>query len=70
MRTLVGLLRELWGLFVDDGALAAALVAWCAAAALAAPRLALPAAWQAPTLALGCLAILLVDVAVTVHRRR
>lgn len=66
MRAVLG---EIIGLFVDDGALALALVAWCAlvgAAAWAAPAL-LPAG--APLLAVGCAAILLGNVLRSARRR-
>ena len=62
MTTLRAVLAEIVHLFVDDGSLALALVAWCAAiglAVLALPML-LPA--SGPALFLGCAAILLVNV--------
>lgn len=50
---------ELWGLFVDDGSLAAGLVLWCAAvAALLEPG----GAWGAVALFAGCTLILLENV--------
>jgi hypothetical protein len=69
MSALVTSARELWGLFVDDGSLALALVLWCAAAGLALPPLGLPEEWNGPILFVGCLAILLGNVATTVRRR-
>lgn len=62
MKILVGIFRELIGLFIDDGMLALAIVAVVALAALV--------AWAVPTapiaagvvLALGCLAALLGNV--------
>jgi hypothetical protein len=63
-------LRELLGLFVDDGSLALALLAWTAVAGLALPRLGLPAGLAAPVLFLGYLAILLENLARTARRRR
>jgi hypothetical protein len=64
MQILRDVLSEIVGLFVDDGALAAALLAWCAA--LAAARVVSPgmmgaAGWGA-TLAIGCVVILLANV--------
>jgi uncharacterized membrane protein YhaH (DUF805 family) len=63
-------LRELWGLFVDDGSLALALILWCIAAGLILPRVLWMADWNAPILFLGCLVILLSNVAVAVRRLR
>ena len=68
MKTLVAVLRELIGLFVDDGALALAilavvLVAGCLAAAL--PQLSLAAG---AVLVIGCLGVLLANVMWAAHR--
>jgi hypothetical protein len=70
MKAFVTILRELWGLFVDDGSLALALVFWCAVAGLILPHLPLTGGWNGPVLFVGCLAILLVDVGVAVRRRK
>jgi len=45
------ILRKLWGLFVDDGRLSAATLAWCAACAVVAPYL--PAGARGPALFCG-----------------
>ena len=63
------ILTELWGLFVDDGALAAALVLWGTGAGLGLPMTAAPPTWQAPILFLGFLAILLVNVLLAARKR-
>jgi uncharacterized membrane protein YtjA (UPF0391 family) len=63
------ILTELWGLFVDDGALAAALVLWGVGAGLGLPLTATPTAWQAPILFLGFLVILLVNVLLAARKR-
>lgn len=56
------ILSEIAGLFVDDGFLALALIAWCAAIALATTIIpALLPAWG-PILFIGCAAILLATV--------
>lgn len=70
MRTLGLWLRELWGLFVDDGSLAVALVLWCAAAGLGLRLLPVANALDAPLLFAGCLAILIVNVARAARRYR
>ncbi len=63
------ILSETWGLFVDDGALAVALVVWGAGAGLGLPMTGLPEAWRAPVLFLGFLAILLVNVLLAARKR-
>jgi hypothetical protein len=61
---------ELWGLFVDDGMLACALVAWCCLAILGLPALGVERALRAPLLLAGCLVTLVIDVLATALRRR
>ncbi|MBD8874152.1 hypothetical protein [Rhodanobacter sp. DHB23] len=56
------LLVELWGLFVDDGRYALAIVAWLLLAWLALPLLQLGGGWNAAVLAAGLLAILVESV--------
>ena len=51
-------LRKLWGLFVDDGQLALAIVVWLLLAWWALPLLRLGEIWNAVVLAAGLLAIL------------
>jgi hypothetical protein len=70
MKTLLGVLRELVGLFVDDGSLALMLVLWCALAAFELPNLVIASGWRGPTLAIGCLAILLVNVSAAAGKKR
>jgi hypothetical protein len=64
------ILFELWGLFVDDGRLALALVLWCIAAGSILPRMFWSSAWNGPILFFGCLVILLANVALTARRGR
>ena len=61
---------ELWSLFVDDGALAFALVLWCGCATWGLPRLGTESAIRAPLLLIGCVLILVVDVLGTAFRWR
>jgi hypothetical protein len=70
MKRLLEALRELLGLFVDDGSLALALLAWTAAAGLGLPGLRLPASFAAPILFLGYLIILFENLARTARRKR
>jgi len=61
MRTVIGLLRELAGLFVDDGRLAVSVLAVVALAALVALAGNVPLAAGA-VLLFGCCAVLLANV--------
>jgi hypothetical protein len=70
MSALVTALRELWGLFVDDGSLALALVLWCAAVGLILPRIGVSGEWSGPILFIGCLVILLGNIALAARRHR
>ena len=56
-----GALRAVIGLFVDDGSLALALLAWIAVAA-ALHLLLPPSAWHAPLFALGIALVLVENV--------
>jgi hypothetical protein len=67
MSAITAIVRELIGLFVDDGALALAIVAVVIAAGLVAAFI--PAAWASGGILLfGCLGVLLVNV-MTARRR-
>jgi hypothetical protein len=70
MNILITAMRELWGLFVDDGSLALALLVWCALAGLGLPQLMLPAEWNAPILFVGCIVILVANVTVGTRARK
>ena len=70
MTAFITAVREIWGLFVDDGALALGLLIWCAVAGFLLPRLSLPAGADATVLFLGCLLILVASVAVASRRKR
>jgi len=59
MARLAPALREICGLFVDDGRLALAVIAWLTIAWLLLPRLDLPTAAKAPILFAGLALILL-----------
>ena len=62
MKSLFAAVREVIGLFVDDGSLALALIAWIAVIALVTAMLPPGGIWGAPVLAVGCLAILLANI--------
>jgi hypothetical protein len=61
MRAVAGILRELWGLFVDDGLLAIGLVLWIAVAAVLVPALGLEA-MGGPILFLGAASVLVASL--------
>jgi len=64
-QTWLGLL----GLFVDDGSLAVALIAWVLAAAFLLPRI-LPAEWTGLVLFVGVALILIENVARSARTKR
>ncbi len=59
MRWISVISREVFGLFVDDGSFAAAILVWLVLVGLGLPRLGIAVAWQGPILFAG-LALLLV----------
>lgn len=59
MNALKAMLREMFGLFVDDGSLAIAVLGWLALLRLLLPQLPVPALWHGVILFTGLLAILL-----------
>ena len=65
MRTV---LREIFGLFVDDGSFALAILAWLMAVGLVLPRLGMSSAWDGAILFAGLALILIESVARTAMR--
>lgn len=59
LQSLKAVLRELYGLFVDDGSLAVAIVVWLGLLALARPHLHWSGACYAVLLFVGLVAILI-----------
>lgn len=59
MNALKAMLREIFGLFVDDGSLAIAVLVWLALLRLLLPQLSVPAVWRGVILVAGLLGILL-----------
>lgn len=55
-------LREIFGLFIDDGSFAVAILVWLAIVWLVLPHIAVPAFWSGPFLFVG-LALILVKSA-------
>jgi hypothetical protein len=68
MRWLETIVAELFGLFVDDGSFALAIVIWLGAVWLVLPRLPTPPAWNSVILFAG-LAVILVESALRRARR-
>jgi len=58
MSWLKTIIREIYGLFVDDGSFALAIVVWLGIAAFILPRVAIPASANGPILLAGLLLIL------------
>ena len=69
MRWIKSIAREVWGLFVDDGSFAAAILVWLALAVVVLPRVAPAARWAGPALFAG-LALVLIESVVRFARRR
>jgi hypothetical protein len=69
MRAMYAILSEIVHLFVDDGSLALALVAWCAFIGMAVVFLPGLAELWGPLFVLGCATVLVSNVAVTGRRR-
>ena len=68
MTWLTTILREIFGLFVDDGAFAVTILVWLAVVALVPPRLGLDPSWTAVLLFAG-LAVILIESATRRARR-
>ncbi|HEX4077507.1 MAG TPA: hypothetical protein VHX61_01350 [Rhizomicrobium sp.] len=68
MRWLKAIVAEIFGLFVDDGAFALAIIVWLGAVWLLLPRLSVPTAWGGIILFAG-LALILVESATRRSRR-
>jgi hypothetical protein len=62
MSRLRSIIRELLGLFVDDGDFAAVIIAWLVSAWLIVQHLSIPPAWLGPILFIGLAAILVESV--------
>ena len=69
MNWLRSVVREVFGLFVDDGSFAAAILVWLLLAVFVLPRLAPAAHWTGPVLFAG-LAVILIESALRFSRRR
>ncbi len=68
MKWILAAARELAGLFVDDGSLAIAVLAWVAVAVLVFPALPIASGWLAVALFAG-LALILVENLLRAARR-
>ncbi|MGA1980974.1 MAG: hypothetical protein ABSG84_00765 [Acidobacteriaceae bacterium] len=68
MRWVKSIAREVWGLFVDDGSFAGAIVVWLVFAVAVLPRIARAARWGGPALFAG-LALILIESALRFSRR-
>jgi hypothetical protein len=68
MRWIKSIAREVWGLFVDDGSFAAAILVWILLAVVVLPRVAPAARCDGPALFAG-LALILIESALRFSRR-
>ena len=62
MRTLVAIIRELWGLFVEDASFTIGIAICVALAIIVLPRIAMPSHWRGPSLFAAVAAVLLENV--------
>ena len=62
MKALVTALQEVYGLFVEDGSYAVAIMVWLAAAGSVFPHIPGGAVWRGPVLFAGMAAIMLESV--------
>jgi membrane protein implicated in regulation of membrane protease activity len=62
MKTLWIAVKEVYGLFVEDGSLAVTILVWFGVAALLLPHLPVNSVWRAPVLFLGIVVLLLENV--------
>lgn len=69
MQWIRAVLRELLGLFIEDGRFAATILIWLGAAKLALPRLGMPRRWQGAIL-FGGLGLILAESVLRYSRRR
>ena len=69
MSWLKSIAQEIFGLFVDDGSFAIAVLFWLAVVILVLPRFAPGARWEGPTFFVG-LAVILVESVLRFSRRR
>lgn len=58
MRWIRSTAREIFGLFVDDGSFAIAILIWLAVASVVLPRLGVPGGVKGPVLVIGLLVII------------
>jgi hypothetical protein len=61
-KALLTAVREIWGLFVDDGSYAFLICVWVAVCLLALPALSIPTGYRPVLLIAGLIAILLENV--------
>jgi hypothetical protein len=61
--------REVWGLFVEDGSFAAAILVWVVIVGVGLVRVAAAASWTGPALFAG-LAVVLIESVVRFARKR
>ena len=69
MRWIQSIAQEIYGLFVEDGSFAIAILVWLGLAVAVVPRMAAFAQWAGPALFVG-LALILIESVLRFARRR
>jgi hypothetical protein len=68
MKALVTALKEIYGLFVEDGSLAVAILVWAMIAVLLFPRIPGSGEWRGPLFFIGLALLLVENVRRAAHR--
>ena len=68
MNVIVTALKEVYGLFVEDGSYAAGILAWVVVAAFALPHMPVLGQWRGPLLFAGLLLLLVENVVRTARK--
>ena len=69
MNGIVQVLKEIWGLFVEDGSYAIAILAWTAVVVFLLAFI-VPDLWRGPCLFLGLIAVLIENVSRSARKLR
>jgi len=69
MKTILGALEEVYGLFVEDGSLAVLILIWAAVAIFVFPRIPGFSAWCGPTFFAGLALLMLENVRRSARKR-
>jgi hypothetical protein len=70
MKTISHWLKELYGLFVEDGIYAIAIVVWLVVCAIMLPHISQLSEWRAPLISFGLLVLLIENVSRAARRNK